>query len=90
MTLIEVLVVLVILGTGMAVVTLGVTSRTPAPDTSVQDQILAARRDAIESARTITISVRGPAGAAAVTVAPDGSVTADSGIAADPWTGRLR
>lgn len=88
-TLIELLVVLAILGIVAGVAGLGFRSTpTPAPTDEAVAKIAAARREAIRSGKSITISVVDDGHVLAATAHPDGSVVADTALGIDRLSGR--
>ncbi|HET7463772.1 MAG TPA: hypothetical protein VFJ82_21130 [Longimicrobium sp.] len=88
-TLLELVVTLVILGVAAAVVVPALRHAADAPPT-LNDRVAAARRDALEHGRAVTVQLRDSTGAHLLTAFPDGRVVADSGLALDPLNGRPR
>jgi prepilin-type N-terminal cleavage/methylation domain-containing protein len=90
-TLIELLTVLAVLAILAAVVGLAA-PRFVAPDPAAERDALVAdaRREALRTRRPVRLDVPADSGALALTAFPDGSVRADSTLAMDPLTGRLR
>ncbi len=87
-TLIELIVVLAILGVLAGVTTLAFRRAAPAAEApSWARAVAAARRTALDSARSVTITVTVDATPRAVTALPDGSVIADQGLTLDRLTG---
>jgi prepilin-type N-terminal cleavage/methylation domain-containing protein len=88
-TLLELLVVLAILGIVAGVAGLGFrTVAPPAPTEEAVARIAAARREAIRSGKSITISVARDGHVLAATAHPDGSVVADTALGIDRLSGR--
>jgi prepilin-type N-terminal cleavage/methylation domain-containing protein len=88
-TLIELIVVIAILGVAMTVVGTAVVEIPPHSPT-LQDEIVAAQRSAIERGRPEQLIVNTLERAHALSIMPDGSVIADSSLHVDRWTGRVK
>lgn len=88
-TLLELVVTLAILAVAAAVVVPALRRAADAPPT-LNDRVAAARRDALEHGRAVTVQLRDSAGAHLLTAFPDGRVVADTGMALDPLNGRPR
>jgi len=88
-TLLELVVALAILAVAAAVVVPSLRRAAQAPPT-LNDRVAAARREALEHGRAVTVQLRDSAGAHLLTAFPDGRVAADTGMALDPLNGRPR
>lgn len=88
-TLIELIVVIALLGVAMTVVGTAI-MELPFQSPTLQDEILAAQRTAIERGRPEVLIVKDLGIVHALSIMPDGSVIADSSLHVDRWTGRVR
>jgi len=88
-TLLELVVALSILALAGSLAVPALRRAADAPPTT-RDRIAAARRDALEHGRVVTLELRDSAGAHLLTAFPDGRVVADSALSVDPLTGRPR
>jgi prepilin-type N-terminal cleavage/methylation domain-containing protein len=55
-----------------------------------REAVAAARRDAVEHGRAVTVQLRDSPGVRLLTAFPDGRVAADTSMGVDPLTGRPR
>jgi prepilin-type N-terminal cleavage/methylation domain-containing protein len=88
-TLVELLVVLAVLGiiAGVAGLTFG-RARQPISPNAAEATIAEARRQALRSGRSVTVTIPSGDTLLAATAHPDGHVVADSLLAIDPLSGR--
>jgi prepilin-type N-terminal cleavage/methylation domain-containing protein len=88
MTLVELLVTLAVLGIAAAVVTVALPRPAAHSPHTPAARIAAARREALERGRPVTIVVHVDTALLDVTVNPDGSVLADAPLHFDRFAGR--
>jgi len=88
-TLLELVVALSILAIAGSLAVPALRRAADAPPTT-RDRVAAARRDALEHGRAVTLELRDSTGAHLLTAFPDGRVVADTTLAVDPLTGRPR
>jgi prepilin-type N-terminal cleavage/methylation domain-containing protein len=89
-TLLELLVTLVVLGAVAGVVTVALPRLAQPADDTPMSRVARARRDALASGRPVTVTLDDTAGAVDATIAPDGSVVADTLLRIDRLAGRPR
>ena len=88
-TLLELMVALSILAIAAAVAVPAFRQAAEAPPTE-RDRVSAARREAIDRGRAVTLTLRDSAGVRLLTAYPDGHVAADTAFGLDPANGRRR
>jgi prepilin-type N-terminal cleavage/methylation domain-containing protein len=89
-TLLELLVTLVVLAVVTGVVTVALPRITEPADDTPASRLASARREALATGRPVTITIEAAGGAVDATVAPDGSVVADTSLHFDRLAGRPR